>query len=94
MSDWAVAPALLPLFRELGDLKRIRSADREGTVAERLFADGWAALAAGAPASDVMERTVGIGTAHRAFDNGQLSDPGLVERVREALSQLPQSINA
>ena len=53
----------LPLLRELGDLKRIRSAARAGTIAERLFADGWAMLAAGAPVSDVMERTVAAALA-------------------------------
>jgi len=58
-----VTPALLPLFRELGDLKRIRSAARPGTVAERLFADGWAMLSVGAPVSDVMERTVAAALA-------------------------------
>ena len=58
-----LSPAILPLFRELGDLKRIRSADRDGSIAERLFADGWAALSAGARASDVMERTVAAALA-------------------------------
>ena len=58
-----LTPAILPLFRELGDLKRIRSADRAGSVAERLFADGWAALAAGVDASDVMARIVAAARA-------------------------------
>ncbi len=58
-----MTPALLPLFRELGDLKRIRSADRPGTIAERLFADGWAALAAGVSASEVTERIVAAALA-------------------------------
>ena len=38
---------------ELNDLKRIVSADRVGSIATRLFADGWAALAAGQATSDV-----------------------------------------
>lgn len=58
-----LTPAILPLFRELGDLKRIRSADREGSTAERLFRDGWAALIVGEPASDVMARTVAAALA-------------------------------
>lgn len=58
-----LSPAILPLFRELGDLKRIRSADREGSIAERLFRDAWAALHAGEPASDVMARTVAAALA-------------------------------
>jgi hypothetical protein len=54
---------LLPLFRELGELKRIRSADRDGSIAERLFRDGWAALSAGQPPTEVMERTVAAALA-------------------------------
>lgn len=51
-----LTPAILPLLRELGDLKRIRSADRAGSIAERLFVAGWAALVAGMGAEDVMTR--------------------------------------
>ena len=36
----ALAPGLLPLLRELGDLKRIRSAGQDGTIATRLFEAG------------------------------------------------------
>lgn len=39
--------ALLPLLRELADLKRVRSADQPGSLAERLFARAWTALAGG-----------------------------------------------
>lgn len=59
----ALTPAILPLFRELGDLKRIRSADRAGSIAERLFVDAWAGLSAGAPAPEVMARTVAAALA-------------------------------
>lgn len=45
--------ALMPLLRELGDLKRIRSAGRAGTTAERLFATAWARLVAGENEADV-----------------------------------------
>lgn len=39
------APAALkPLFHELGDLKRVRSAGRRGSIAARLFREAWAAL--------------------------------------------------
>ena len=63
VSSWkeqaARAPlALLPLLRELGDLKRIRSACRAGTVAERLFATAWARLVAGEHEADVAFRIV------------------------------------
>lgn len=60
---------LLPLFRELGHLKRIHSADAPGSIAERLFRRGWAALAAGEPADAVARRTVAAAlTAARLGD--------------------------
>ena len=40
-------PDLLPLLRMLGDLKRIRSAGHDGSIAARLFAAAWAGVAAG-----------------------------------------------
>ena len=48
------APAeLRDLFVEMNDLKRVRSAGRVGSIAERLFAQGWSALTGGATAEDV-----------------------------------------
>ena len=42
------APAhLLPLLREINDLKRIRSAGRPSSIADRLFATAWSRLVAG-----------------------------------------------
>ncbi|TXM89724.1 HD domain-containing protein [Methylobacterium sp. WL116] len=41
------------LLVEMNDLKRVRSAGRVGSIAERLFAQGWSALTGGAPAEDV-----------------------------------------
>ncbi|HEX8418760.1 MAG TPA: hypothetical protein VF638_01965, partial [Sphingomonas sp.] len=58
-----LSPDVLPLFRELGDLKRIHSADRIGSIAERLFIGGWAALVAGMPVGEVMERIVAAALA-------------------------------
>ena len=50
----AAAPlALRPLLVELNDLKRVHAAGRTGSIAERLFAQGWGALTGGAPAEDV-----------------------------------------
>ena len=46
-------PALLPLFRELNDLKRIRVADKNGSIAERLFLRSWARLVSGEPPVEV-----------------------------------------
>jgi len=54
---------MLPLLRELGDLKRVRSAGRAGSIAERLFADAWSRLAAGEPVETVMRTTVVNGLA-------------------------------
>lgn len=51
-------PALMPLLRMLGDLKRIRSAGHMGSIAARLFAAAWAGVAAGVPVADVARRTV------------------------------------
>lgn len=43
----------LGLLREIGDLKRIRSAGRRGSVATRLFREAWSALAAGDDAASL-----------------------------------------
>ncbi|HKR50460.1 MAG TPA: HD domain-containing protein [Pseudonocardiaceae bacterium] len=40
--------AVAGMFRELGDLKRVRVANAAGSVAQRSFVRGWAALVAGA----------------------------------------------
>ncbi len=48
------APVVLrDLLIELGDLKRVRSAGRSGSIAERLFARGWSALVGGVPPETV-----------------------------------------
>lgn len=70
----------LPLLRELGDLKRITSAGRTGSIAERLFRRGWAALAAGDDADEVMRRTVAAALAAARLgdlDRATLGDLGL-----------------
>ncbi len=56
MSATGLSPDALPFLRELGDLKRIRSAAAPGSIAERLFVAGWAALARGTPPAQVMEQ--------------------------------------
>ena len=60
---------LRELFGELGDCKRIRSAGRTGSIAERAFASAWAALCAGVPAERVMR-----GTVARALAAARLGD--------------------
>lgn len=52
-------PAALPFLRELGDLKRIHSARAAGSIAERLFVAGWAALVRGEDPASVMAQVVG-----------------------------------
>lgn len=54
---------ILGLFRELGELKRIRSAGREGSIADRLFAASWSALCEGRPLGDVWRATTAAALA-------------------------------
>jgi len=54
-----LTPAALPFLRELGDLKRVFSAQAPGSVAERLFVLGWAALVRGDAPATVMAQVVG-----------------------------------
>ena len=73
-------PAMLGLLRELGDLKRIRSAGRDGSIATRLFGAGWAALAVGEAVQPVMARTVAAAIAAARLgdlDYAKLRDLGL-----------------
>lgn len=53
----------LELLRELGDLKRVRSAARQGSIAERLFADAWARLVEGTPSEHVWRTTTAAALA-------------------------------
>lgn len=53
MSGAAAPAALRALFVEMNDLKRVRSAGRDGSIAERLFYQGWALLTGGAAPEDV-----------------------------------------
>ena len=68
---------LMPLFRELGHLKRITSAAREGSIATRLFSRAWGELLAGELPAVVMRRTVGAAVAA-----GRLGDLDLA-KLRE-----------
>ena len=49
-------PRLLPLLRELNDLKRVRVAGTDGSLAEQLFARSWQALVAGEEPATVARR--------------------------------------
>ena len=90
------APARLkPLLGELGDLKRIRSAGREGSVAQRGFRHAWCELAAGEPAEVVTKRTVAAALV--AARLGDLDGPKLLALglpAGEALAVLQRAFDA
>lgn len=67
---------LVPLLRELGDLKRVTSAGRSGSIAARLFRRAWAELASSVGAESVaMTITASALAATRL---GDLDTPALV----------------
>ncbi len=83
---------LLSSLRELGELKRIRSAARDGSVAERLFLSGWASLVAGTPVDRAMAQS--MDAAVSAIRLGDLDLPTLIDLgldPDEALSVLRRS---
>lgn len=67
--ETGITPAMMALFRELGHLKRIHSAEAPGSIAERLFTNAWAALVRGEPVAAVM-----AGTTAAAIVAGRLGD--------------------
>ncbi len=91
-----MAPARLrPLLGEIGDLKRIRSAGRDGSVARRGFRRAWAALVAGEDPGRVMRTTVAAALA--AARLGDLDGPKLLELGLErdaALAVLRRAFDA
>ena len=79
-SGGAMPGGLRDLLGEIGDCKRIRSAGRSGTIAERGFASAWAALCAGAPAGRVTRIIVAralVATRIGDLDRATLADLGL-----------------
>ncbi|WP_120715995.1 HD domain-containing protein [Tsuneonella amylolytica] len=69
--------APLPLLRELGDLKRVRSAGRDGSIATRLFEAAWAAWLADADFGETAWRAMAAAVA--AARMGDLDHRKLVE---------------
>ena len=62
-------PALKPLFTDLGNLKRVRSAGRTGSIATRLFRRAWERLVAGdEPRRVALEITAAALVAARLGD--------------------------
>lgn len=91
----ASLPALMPLLRELGHLKRITSAGRRGSIASRLFLQAWGALLAGDEPADVMHATVGAALAAARLgdlDAAKLHELGLSNA--EALEVLRRGFDA
>lgn len=87
--------ALAPLLRALNDLKRIRAAHAEGSVAADLFRSAWAELAAGGDPAGVALRTAGravaatrLGAIDAAVLRGHgLSDEEVADVTRTAVAE-------
>ncbi|MEJ2888576.1 hypothetical protein [Actinomycetospora aeridis] len=74
---YAAVPGLL---REIGDLKRVRTADAESSMASRAFVRAWSALVAGADPTEVAdaEAAAAVAGARLAgIDAGVLAAAGL-----------------
>ena len=80
--------ALLPLFREMNDLKRIRVSGRAGSLAEQLFLRAWGRLASGEDLKTVaLQEAAGAVAAARlaGIDAEVLRDAGLPEAESAAV---------
>ena len=64
----SVSPAILATLREIGDLKRVRSAGRSGSIASRLFRTAWAGL------QDADTDAVALAVTARALAATRLGD--------------------
>ncbi len=87
--------SLMPLFRELNDLKRIRVADKNGSVAERLFLRSWVRLVSGESLAEVAlgETALAVAAARLAgIDAGVLTAGGFSSDER--LSVLESGLDA
>ena len=89
-----LSPAALPLFRELGDLKRIHSATAPGSIAERLFVSGWAALVRGDAPAQVMERVVGAALVSARLGDLDLTALRALGAVDGAVEVLARAFDA
>ncbi len=85
----AAAPeALRDLLVEMNDLKRVRSAGRTGSIAERLFAQGWGRLTGGAAPDEVALDITAITLAATRLcdlDAAFLTAAGLSEEATSAV---------
>ena len=90
MSGAAAPAALRALFVEMNDLKRVRSAGRDGSIAERLFCQGWASLTGGGAPEDValdLTATALAATRLGDLDAAFLAAAGLSEGEISAVLQ-------
>jgi len=79
---------VLDLLRELGELKRIRSAAHEGSIAERHFAAAWAALVAGRSTDESWRAATAAALAATRLgdiDRGVLAAIGIEGAEAEAI---------
>ncbi len=70
----------LPLFRQLNDLKRLRVADRDGSIAERIFLRSWARLIRGDDLANVAKEETAlavVATQLAGIDARVLREAGL-----------------
>jgi hypothetical protein len=84
----AAIGALVPLFRELVDLKRLRAAHTSGSIAQRLFLRAWARWTSGEELSRVAREETAralIATKLAAVDAEVLGSGGLDEAARRAI---------
>lgn len=89
-----VAP-LVPLLSEMGDLKRLRTADGEGSLAEQSFRRAWASVVSGEPPAKVaLQETAAAVVAARlgGIDAGVLRRSGLGDE--QAVSVLHRSFDS
>lgn len=95
-------PDLLPLFRELGELKRITSAGRSGSIADRLFANAWRELVGGSSLTHIAYAATAralVATRLGDLDSDKLNELGVAaarrgDILRAALDQLAMPLDA
>lgn len=86
------------VFREIGDLKRVRVAHADGSVAQRAFVRSWADLVGGADPADVAARECAAalaGARLAGVDAGVLTGAGLApDEVRAVLGRAVDEVAA
>lgn len=94
--------ALVPLFREIGNLKRIRAANLDESFAANLFASAWSEIGGGSEPRTVAVKTASdavIGANLGAIDRKVLREAELTNReietiLRRAFDSAAAPINA